>query len=92
MPNGFLDVTVKTSPNFSAFKIGVQSGMRPLVVGCAPSLFRCVSYLSRFLRRAFTGGSDPAFTAAGIEPAPCQMAALFRCCAAYKSPAVAHCQ
>lgn len=36
------------------------------------------------LRRAFTGGSDPAFTAAGIEPAPCQMAALFRCCAAYK--------
>ena len=42
MPNGFLDVTVKTFPNFSAFKIGVQSGMRPLVVGCAPSLFRCV--------------------------------------------------
>lgn len=38
MPNGFLDVTVKTSPNFSAFEIGVQSGMRPLVLGCASSL------------------------------------------------------
>lgn len=29
MPNGFLDVTVKMFPNFSAFKIGVKPGMRP---------------------------------------------------------------
>ena len=42
MPNGFLDVTVKTSPNFSAFKIGVQSGMRPLVWAVHRRCFRCV--------------------------------------------------
>lgn len=49
MPNGFLDVTVKTSPNFSAFKIGVQSGMRPLVVGCAPSLLPVCQVIYRVL-------------------------------------------
>ena len=47
MPNGFLDVTVKTFPNFSAFKIGVQSGMRPLVVGCAPSLLPACQVIYR---------------------------------------------
>jgi hypothetical protein len=47
MPNGFLDVTVKTSPNFSAFKIGVQPGMRPLVVDCAPSLLPACQVIYR---------------------------------------------
>lgn len=41
------------------------------------------------LRRAFTGGSDPAFATVGFEPTPSTNGARPRCYVAYKGAAVA---
>lgn len=61
MPGGFLDVTAKL-PELLRFQNQCAIGYAPSRCGlCTVAASGVSGYLSRFLRRAFTGGSDPAF-------------------------------